>query len=227
MATIGGSNTITSNLILHLDAANPKSYVSGSTTWYDMSDDQKNMTLSNASFSTGNAGKVIFNGSAGSNGGVNLSDKCYGPYISIEAWAKQTSPLTTDSWLFDMDFTGYRIWGNIDTGLMVRGPSAGWSAMTWVPNIGEWYHFVGTIYDSTEANNGKQYVNGALHSQTTLGLKSFGPVGNPTNFARVASHWGGGAPRPFEVGMIKVYNKVLTASEILQNYNAQKSRYNL
>jgi S1-C subfamily serine protease len=36
MATIGGSNAVRSGLVLSLDAANARSYVSGSTTWRDM-----------------------------------------------------------------------------------------------------------------------------------------------------------------------------------------------
>jgi hypothetical protein len=46
MSVKGGPNTVTSGLVLELDAGNIKSYQSGSTTWFDKSGFANNGTLS-------------------------------------------------------------------------------------------------------------------------------------------------------------------------------------
>lgn len=48
MSLIGGPNTTKDSLILHLDAANPKSYPGTGTTWYDLSGNGNNATLFNS-----------------------------------------------------------------------------------------------------------------------------------------------------------------------------------
>ena len=64
MATIGGSNIVTDGLVLALDAANPRSYVSGSSTWNDLSGNNNSGSLVNGpTFSSANNGSFTFNGS--------------------------------------------------------------------------------------------------------------------------------------------------------------------
>ena len=54
---------VTNGLVLSLDAANSKSYVSGSTVWRDMSGNGTNGTLTNGpTFSSANGGIIIFDG---------------------------------------------------------------------------------------------------------------------------------------------------------------------
>ena len=58
-----GPNIITDGLILALDAANPTSYISGSTAWNDLSGNGYNGTLVNGpTFSTDAGGAIIFDG---------------------------------------------------------------------------------------------------------------------------------------------------------------------
>jgi hypothetical protein len=54
---------VTDGLVLYLDAANTKSYVSGSTTWNDISRGGNNGTLVNGpTFNRGNGGSIEFDG---------------------------------------------------------------------------------------------------------------------------------------------------------------------
>ena len=54
---------ITDGLVLYLDAANPYSYVSGSTVWNDISRGGNNGTLINGpTFSSANNGSIVFDG---------------------------------------------------------------------------------------------------------------------------------------------------------------------
>ena len=58
-----GANVVTDGLVLSLDAANPKSYVSGSTTWYDLSGNNYSGSLVNGpTFSSANCGTIVFDG---------------------------------------------------------------------------------------------------------------------------------------------------------------------
>jgi hypothetical protein len=73
MSVKGGPNTVTSGLVLELDAGNIKSYQSGSTTWFDKSGFANNGTLINGpTFNTGSGGSIVFDGT---NDFVNLGDK--------------------------------------------------------------------------------------------------------------------------------------------------------
>jgi len=54
---------VTNGLVLALDAGNTKSYVSGSTTWFDKSGRGNNGTLVNGpTFNTGSLGSIVFDG---------------------------------------------------------------------------------------------------------------------------------------------------------------------
>ena len=67
MATIGGVNAVTSGLVLSLDAANIKSYVSGSATWRDLSGNNNHTTASGGpvyNTTTGSVSNFYFNGSS-------------------------------------------------------------------------------------------------------------------------------------------------------------------
>jgi hypothetical protein len=64
MAGIAGNPSIvTSGLVLYLDAANRKSYVSGSGVWRDLSGNNRTGTLTNSpGFSYANGGFIVFDG---------------------------------------------------------------------------------------------------------------------------------------------------------------------
>ena len=54
---------VTDGLILYLDAANTKSYISGSTDWYDLTTYNNDGTLTNGpTFSSTNGGSIVFDG---------------------------------------------------------------------------------------------------------------------------------------------------------------------
>ena len=65
MSTLNGGpgNIVTNGLVLYLDAANYQSYISGSTTWYDLSGNNNSGSLVNGpTYSSTNAGSIVFDG---------------------------------------------------------------------------------------------------------------------------------------------------------------------
>ena len=56
-------NIVSDKLVLYLDVANTRSYVSGSTIWNDLTPDLNNGTLINGpTFNSANGGSLVFNG---------------------------------------------------------------------------------------------------------------------------------------------------------------------
>ena len=76
---------VTDGLVLYLDAANSKSYVSGSTTWNDISRSGINGTLVNGPTFTGsNGGSIVFDGV---NDYVSLNNNTTTQFSNTDPWS--------------------------------------------------------------------------------------------------------------------------------------------
>ena len=63
MSVEGGPDIVTNGLVLYLDAANNRSIVSGSTTWFDLSRNGNTGSLINGpTYSSANGGSIVFDG---------------------------------------------------------------------------------------------------------------------------------------------------------------------
>ena len=63
MSVEGGPDIVTDGLVLHLDAANNRSFVSGSTTIFDLSGNRNTGSLVNGpTYSSVNNGGIVFDG---------------------------------------------------------------------------------------------------------------------------------------------------------------------
>ena len=86
MATIGGVNSTKTGLVFVLDAANPTSYVSGSTTWQDLSGNNNSGSLVNGpTFNSSNGGSIVFDGS---NDYVEISTVNASSQFTLNFWVK-------------------------------------------------------------------------------------------------------------------------------------------
>jgi len=80
MGVAGGPDLIQDGLVLDFDASDRNSYVSGSTTWIDLSGNNYSGSLVNGpTFSTGSGGNLIFDGTndevtIGSKNGASFVD---------------------------------------------------------------------------------------------------------------------------------------------------------
>ena len=108
MACSGGPDTITNGLVLTLDAANKLSYPGSGTTWYDLSGNANNGTLTNGpTFSNTNGGSIIFDGVDDYvvlNGGSTINNwnpdgtnaaTSYRSYTSANIWFKAATVNTS------------------------------------------------------------------------------------------------------------------------------------
>ena len=97
---------------------------------------------------------------------------------------------------------------------------------------GRWQHYACVFQNAAQLGYRKTiYFNGVQDSTATFATAyAGGPVGRP--FAIGTNIWGGVIGRgdvgyDGRVGEIRIYGRALTASDVMQNYQATKNRYNI
>lgn len=209
---------VTSGLVLALDAADRNSYVSGSTSWRDMSGNGYTATILSPVFTTEGGGGFT-------SGVTNLpaATQSSPTQITLEATLRIATTVA---------FTGYLVYGGTGSGLnnkiFIRGSNGGNGLQIFVYGntttveqlIGLGTYNVSTtkILAITLDNLGvaRSYINGVFAQSASITNFISWQISNQTGdlFADYYSN-------------VKVYNRALSAQEILQNYNAQKSRFGL
>lgn len=233
MAFARGPAVVKNGLVLWLDAANRSSYGGSGTLWRDMSGNGNNGTLTNGpTFSSANGGTLVFDGI---NDYVDLGQNKlkYQDNFTIEAFFNfPTIPNNPGSAcsarypvVYNHDY-GYNLFMN-NTGRILwqiyNTSSTNGGVTTSQVLINQWVHAVGYKSGTTMGF----YVNGSLVGTTTLTTNAVYYEANPF----VIGGFGVCGPDRFystgNISLIKGYSRVLSASEILQNYNALKGRYGL
>ena len=223
-----------SSLVLSLDASNIKSYVSGSSTCADLSG-----TINNGTLTTG----ATFTGSFC--GGFNFLT---GSYISTTTNCGITGDLTMFAFINPIVTSG------IHKTIICTdvGYQCGAKLMSYknTARYGLWLGFGTSNYEaftSVDINTGtnkmlaatwtkstgvvKLYLNGAPTSTITTGITNTSMVLN-NGYIYVGTEYRNISDLPGDsyegkIYCAGVYNRVLTDSEILQNYNSAKSRFGL
>jgi hypothetical protein len=235
MAFFRGPNVVTNGLILALDAANPKSYVSGSTTWNDLSGNNYNGTLSGSiipTFNASNGGSLSFTGGGFNSSSISeysIPDTFWNSGSwSVYAWVKfnvvNFGGYANDNAIVGHGFSGFStqihlgersaraqfgLYGNDLLGTIPLSSNTFYN-IVWTFNYSSALKqiYVNSIFDTSGGSIGYTGTG----SNTRIGSYSVGSFGLPLNG---------------NLYNIQFYNKVLSASEVLQNYNALKSRFNL
>jgi hypothetical protein len=216
---------VTNGLVLNLDAGFTPSYPTTNTTWYDVSSGGNNGTLINGpTFNSEDGGSIVFDG---------VDD--YIALSKVTSFGSET-PHTYSAWIRVTSFGNPYRW-IIDNGSNTQGSSlvltntkltyffsGGRQLISSNSNLvaNTWYN-VTVVYDSLAASF---YINGTFDSTKTVGSYFNAATINGSvgvwNSSITTTH--------FFVGRIpiaQIYNRALTASEVLQNYNAQKGRFGL
>jgi hypothetical protein len=210
---------VTDGLVLYLDAANPNSYVSGSTTWRDISRSGNNGTLvSGSSYSSADGGSIVFDGV---DDYVSTTQSLTSLSFSYEVFLRPTN-ITKDQMYIGttVPATYMRIVGS--SAFMSVNTTSGQRTLSHSQTLSNNtpYHIV-SIYNGVRL---KIYVNGVLTEGSILNL----PLEQPVATSRIG-RWRDSDLRSFvgQIYNIRLYNKELTQTEVLQNYNALKTRFGL
>lgn len=222
-------------LIFYVDASNSNSYTV--TNLIDLIGFRTG-TITGTTYNSLNGGNLSFNGT---------TDYIYYPfddifkvsYTTIDCWINPTSVGNMATLFSTFDFSDYDIgqtptgfaltWGNNTFSFYYAdGGTAGalkTSASTSI--IGKWTNIV-LVYDGTTT---KFYLNGNLLTSVsasgpinwtysppivthaTIGRKSINVLSIPGYF-------------PGKIASVKVYNRALSASELIENYNKFYTRFN-
>lgn len=248
MAVNYNTRVVNDGLMLYLDAANRKSYPKSGTVWTDLSGNGYNGTLN---------GNVTHNNNAFEFDGVDdycLIDPSFNSFgsqaangFSISMWLKTTTTLSRDVFgtvddgagiltlflRFNVNATtGETVVG--DTIFFIRTPPDQINTVYMSENIydGQWHNLV-WCYDGL--NTHTVYVDGSqvtaisnpanpFDGENTTGWNDFDyplAIGALNYRATFLNH------SDVDMGIFQAYNKVLSSTEIQQNFNALRGRYGL
>lgn len=228
-----GASIVRDGLVLHLDAANPKSYPGSGTVWSDLSGNGNHGTLVNGvGYSGDNNGSMIFDG---------VDD-----YISLG----NILSFGTDSFTISFYFEPNIVSGGGQYGLISkRGTgslpgTAGWEIrqngrnlrvvmsdgtnfiyldmIIDVFNVGIWSEI--TVSFDREANVITPYLNSRDHNTTDI--SQIGDISGPRDLVI------GSEPTLIydyngKISSAFIYNRALTPEEIAQNFEAMRGRYGI
>ena len=232
-----GASIVRDGLVLHLDAANVKSYTGSGTTWSDVSGNGNNGTLTGSPTYVSSE-TFTFNGSSD----FILLPANFFPYPSlttftISLWFKSSS--TAGGTLFEQQSTtnpgsasGYVPVIYLNTNGTIRvepffyGDPFNVITSSSVLNDNTWHNVIVT-YDSGEC---KLYIDGVVESQQLNGLTLQSYTSTYYYMVGAGRANGRGLGSFYLNGSIsdfKFYNKSLTENEIAKNYEAMRGRYGL
>jgi hypothetical protein len=109
-----------------------------------------------------------------------------------------------------------------DTSLRFGMYSNDTDALSLTTSIGVWYHYCFTYNHSTYQK--QIYRNGSALTVTTYSANQYTGTGTVRIGATYSS---GGQYANGRIANAKIYNRVLTAAEIQQNFNATRGRYGI
>ena len=245
---------ITDGLVLYLDAANKRSYPGSGTIWSDLSKNGNNGTLTNGpTFNSANGGSIVFDGTNDYiDCGVSTSLNITGS-ITTDMWVNYSSTnntldgsligkysnsggSTNQAWIVFLSTSNYQSYGPGNTGPL--SGELGWLASSngnfngALIGSGEqiyintWYNFV-TIYDSGN-DSLLIYINGSLKRNVVRTGQTSGLLATGSRSVQIGGtlsdniRWVQG-----KIPISRIYNRALSASEVLQNYNATKTRFRI
>jgi len=222
MSFDNGPKIVTNGLVLALDAADRNSYPGSGATWTDLSGNNNSGSLVNGpTFNSANGGSIVFDGTDDI---VNTS------YISSNAftwsiWFKTNVVSSGYRNIISIPIPNYiLLLMDISTpnlGFWTSDGLSGQSLSTPTIAVNIWYNAVFVREGNSITNGYKTYVNSVSYGSANTGTWSASDtisLGGRTD----ASQFMNG-----NISQVSIYNRALTASEVRQNYNATKSRFNL
>lgn len=224
------TSIVRDGLVLHLDAANVKSYPGTGTTWSDLSGNGNNGTLVNGPlYSSDNNGILAFDGTDDYvSETVGLSDSFWQGDFTASFWVKFDTINTSTNYNSDKTLLQHGSNSN-SRGLHLSqrrsrvhfglyGDDLEGSAIL---STNTWYNITYALNNTSFLK--QIYINTVLDNDQTGGAY-IGTGNNTRIFGRVLSF---GNTFDGDVGLCNFYNRVLTESEIQQNFEALRGRYGI
>lgn len=223
-------NIVTSSLVLWYDPSFSTSYPGSGTTITNLASTSLSGTTSNVTYTSP---YFTYNGSSSQ---VTIADNALlepgsGDW-TMEVWVNQT--VSTGSQVILGKFDPGGLSADVSYAIRVIGGSVradfgnGSTAVNtsnYTLTTGSWVQLV-YVFTNVANNNIITYVNGVQQATTT---HSFASILNTTANLYLGSYNGGEYSQYFngKIGITRMYSSALSAADVLQNYNADKSKYGL
>lgn len=224
---------VTNGLVLHLDAGNVASYPGTGGTWFDLSGNNYNGSLNNVSWSPGSGGVMVYPSTSrgdvtlpvNTNTTLNNSSQTINQWINIASFGPNGyselyyAGTIFSSWVcIQLQATGATFFISGFLFYSVTGMSNPFN---------QWMNICCII--DRAGNSFTVYKNGVF-----VGTVATSTFTNTSNTVRIGSNYATGNTTPphgdnmdGQLGNTFVYNRTLSAAEILQNFNALRGRYGL
>lgn len=252
MSTVQNVRNITTNgLVLLLDAANPKSYVSGSTTWNDLTLNRNTTTLVNGpTYSSSFAGGIVFD-----------ATNDYGAVTTTAAdrlrwanyWTGTSANQMTIICVITADFSGFvsirdgiigqqyyyglgfsfEIHCNSNSNPAIPSFNIGSNANFQQLSGPNWSAYTNTPVFISMTHNGttraiNYSLNNTFYSTSLPQVVSGGTyMSDVTNNVQLVQYTSAGGYRGKTIHYLSIYNRVLSSSEVSQIYNSVRGRFKL
>ena len=228
----GTSGIVSTNIVLDLNASNASSYSGSGTTWTDLSGEGNHATLVNSpTYSSSNGGYLSFDGNDdhGTLPAIDLS----GNELTFSIWTYSQASGGQSSLIFLGDSTAtakgrilnihlpYGTTYYYDKGFDGSSYDRMSGGLQTSDHLNQWVNWTFTANASTGSM--KIYRNASLYASATGKTKTFtnanGDIRVIAKRGTDSAHYDG------FISQILLYKKELSASEVLQNYNATKGNY--
>ena len=242
MSTVNRSS-VNDNLLIYIDPANPNSYIGSGVNVIDLSRSKTfNMSLLNGALVNNYNGGVFTLDGIDDNVESNLSmNGKIVENMTFDVWFRRTQEMNTFNMIVSCGPTPYLAFRGSGPSTIankflfsyftrisgVFTQRVLYSTNTYSNDI--WYNVVCTLsYNlTTQVNESKMYINGVLNN-TLTNSSSTDNIPQPGVRLRLGNYPDSN-PYPFkgDIGPFKIYNKLLSADEVLNNYTITKSRFGL
>jgi hypothetical protein len=220
-----GGPIVTDGLVFAVDAGNLVSYPKSGTSWYNLTGSVDGTLTNGPTFSPADGGELIFDGTD--------------DYIDFgnpgSLFNPATSTMTMMGWIYVKNNQSNILIGLQESGagsLSLGTNSSGNVRFICRPTAGSqgtidssatlalntWYHIAMTKDTANSISDCTLWINGSPVNTASS------TVNFPTSTAAIRSayYFDANIYSNINIGSIQVYNRALTAAEVLQNYNATK-----
>jgi len=226
LPAISSTPTLVSNgLIYQLDASNESSYPRADSTWTALQGPVNASLINGPTYDVDGGGSIVFDGT---------DDYATIPYdnifnfgsnpFTVCVWHKNTAASTNFNGIITADLAGDNTWKIFrDNGNNFYKARSGGSTCDFAPyTVNRWHYYVYTksgtnlitYLDGVQSNSIPNSQNPASFSNA-LALGSY-RLNNAQSLQLLTQQ---------RFGAIQIYNRALSATEVLQNFEAQRTRF--
>ena len=229
VANLDYEDIVTSGSLLTLDAGFTTSYPTTGSTWYDLSGNSYNGTLTNGpTFNSGSNGSIVFDGTDDyvitSNTTYNFSTNanftyCAWIYPSFSSSSSTGRAVINSTSPSNPIIRAYLRWEGPSLGFYFDMATSAWYTTSTTFSANTWHYL---CFTHNSSNSGSYYFDGTAVTTVSNPGSLAAITNNPITigYGSINSYYWSG-----RISNVQIYNRALTASEVLQNYNAQKGRY--